>query len=140
MATISILSLTRHRTMDPHLPRYNTGNMAAAAAYIDRLSANLGGTELVAPLTHVLGKPAIAGYARQVLVLTDGQVSDTQVRNEGQKENEPNRSTSTCLSRLFPRLILSLFLPLSLALPSFIFFAFLDMSNRTRCVHRNRSR
>lgn len=37
--------------------------------------ADLGGTELLPPLKDVLSQPPIAEYARQVFVLTDGEVS-----------------------------------------------------------------
>ena len=63
----------------PNSKKYTATTMAQATAYIDALGADLGGTALVAPLVHLLALPGITGYSRQMFVLTDGQVSDTQV-------------------------------------------------------------
>ena len=42
------------------------------------MGADLGGTEILQPLQDILQAPTIPGYARQVFVLTDGEVSNTQ--------------------------------------------------------------
>ncbi len=39
------------------------------------LEADLGGTELLQPLQHILSLELIAGFRRQIFVLTDGGVS-----------------------------------------------------------------
>lgn len=41
------------------------------------LGANLGGTEIYKPLNSVYKKPLIPGYLRQIFILTDGEVSNT---------------------------------------------------------------
>ena len=41
------------------------------------ISANLGGTEILNPLRFILQQEVKAGLARQVFVLTDGQVSNS---------------------------------------------------------------
>ncbi|XP_021948454.1 von Willebrand factor A domain-containing protein 5A [Folsomia candida] len=42
------------------------------------ISANLGGTEILEPLQHIYSRPSIPGYLRQIFVITDGQVSNTE--------------------------------------------------------------
>lgn len=42
------------------------------------MSANMGGTEIFQPLQTILMEKVIEGYPRQVFLLTDGGVSDTQ--------------------------------------------------------------
>lgn len=42
------------------------------------MSANMGGTEIYAPLMNLLNEKVIDGYPRQVFLLTDGGVSNTQ--------------------------------------------------------------
>lgn len=39
--------------------------------------ADLGGTELLAPLKAIFCKPVVKNFPRQVFILTDGQVSNT---------------------------------------------------------------
>ena len=40
--------------------------------------ANLGGTDILKPLTEVLRQPPKEGYPRQLFILTDGEVNNTQ--------------------------------------------------------------
>ena len=56
---------------------YNDQTLARATAHIAGMGANLGGTELLAPLKAVFASPTRPGFSRQVFVLTDGQVSNT---------------------------------------------------------------
>jgi Ca-activated chloride channel family protein len=49
-----------------------------AAEHVEQLDADLGGTEILAPLATILGEPPPAGQARQLVVLTDGEVTNTQ--------------------------------------------------------------
>jgi hypothetical protein len=44
---------------------------------VEGLRADLGGTELLAPLEAIFASAVISGYTRQVFVLTDGEVSNT---------------------------------------------------------------
>ena len=41
------------------------------------LNADYGGTEILQPLQAILASAPVPGYARQVFVLTDGEVSNT---------------------------------------------------------------
>eukprot|EP00588_Corethron_pennatum_P016065 CAMPEP_0194304156 /NCGR_PEP_ID=MMETSP0171-20130528/1942_1 /TAXON_ID=218684 /ORGANISM="Corethron pennatum, Strain L29A3" /LENGTH=788 /DNA_ID=CAMNT_0039055323 /DNA_START=383 /DNA_END=2749 /DNA_ORIENTATION=- len=51
--------------------------MAEAFLYVGNMTANYGGTEILAPLKKVLKSSRIVGFDRQVIVMTDGQVSNT---------------------------------------------------------------
>ena len=71
---------------------YNDDSLALAIKHVSSLRADLGGTEMYQPLEDVLNSPAILGYARQVFVLTDGEISNTeQVIQLVQKNNTKAR-------------------------------------------------
>lgn len=38
------------------------------------LDADLGGTEILAPIMKIVNQPGIDGYLRQIFILTDGEV------------------------------------------------------------------
>jgi hypothetical protein len=42
------------------------------------MTANLGGTEIESPLSDIFSSPIIEGYPKQIFLLTDGQVSNTE--------------------------------------------------------------
>ena len=65
------------RKLWPKSAKYARQSLADATAHISSMNADLGGTELLQPLQDVLAQPNIAGYKRQVFVLTDGEVSNT---------------------------------------------------------------
>jgi Ca-activated chloride channel family protein len=56
---------------------YDEASMKEAAAFVATLEANMGGTELLPALQFVVSQEMAAGLARQVLVLTDGEVTNT---------------------------------------------------------------
>jgi hypothetical protein len=56
---------------------YDDRTLAEASTCVDALAANLGGTEILDPLRFVLESPRTGALERQVIVLTDGQVTDT---------------------------------------------------------------
>ena len=61
---------------------YNDSTLKTASKYVASIEANMGGTQILAPLIDVFsqGVSAAIGTDRQVFVLTDGQVSnDVQV-------------------------------------------------------------
>ena len=57
---------------------YTEDTLRRALALCDSLSANLGGTEILRPLKEIFGRKVATGSARQVFILTDGQVSNTE--------------------------------------------------------------
>ena len=56
----------------------NADSLAAATQWLDALRANLGGTEILAPIAHILQQPVAPGCARSLLLLTDGQVGNEE--------------------------------------------------------------
>ena len=57
---------------------YNSENIRNASELIEKLSADLGGTNLMQPLTRILNSEIPKGYARQIFVLTDGEINNTK--------------------------------------------------------------
>ncbi len=56
---------------------YTQETLDTAMAHLQNLQADLGGTELLSPLEAIFRSPAVPGFSRQVFVLTDGSVSNT---------------------------------------------------------------
>ncbi|XP_013887062.1 von Willebrand factor A domain-containing protein 5B1 isoform X2 [Austrofundulus limnaeus] len=56
---------------------YEEEALAQACDYIRRIRADMGGTNLLAPLTWILRQPMISGHPRLLFLLTDGAVSNT---------------------------------------------------------------
>lgn len=54
---------------------YTQENLDAASRWVETVDADMGGTEILAPLRAVLDRPA-GGARREVILLTDGQVSN----------------------------------------------------------------
>lgn len=61
----------------PESRAYDETSLAAANAHVASLNANLGGTEVLPALQFVLEHPRLSALARQVVVMTDGQVTNT---------------------------------------------------------------
>ncbi len=55
---------------------YGQDALDAAAAAVDAMEADLGGTELLPALASVLEREPLEGLAREVVLLTDGEVTD----------------------------------------------------------------
>jgi len=55
---------------------YNETNVREAEAMIKKMNADLGGTELLAPLDWLKKEKPSTGCARQIFLLTDGEVSN----------------------------------------------------------------
>ena len=58
---------------------YNQENLEYAIRHAESLQADLGGTELLSPLKHIFSQRLLPGLPRQIFVLTDGSVSNTQL-------------------------------------------------------------
>jgi hypothetical protein len=69
---------SRHELLFQKPTKLSSKSLATATQHVTNLQANLGGTSLLPPLLEVLSQRSVSGYARQVFVLTDGQVSNTQ--------------------------------------------------------------
>eukprot|EP00588_Corethron_pennatum_P004189 CAMPEP_0194301486 /NCGR_PEP_ID=MMETSP0169-20130528/61820_1 /TAXON_ID=218684 /ORGANISM="Corethron pennatum, Strain L29A3" /LENGTH=795 /DNA_ID=CAMNT_0039051737 /DNA_START=52 /DNA_END=2436 /DNA_ORIENTATION=+ len=62
---------------DESQPKSSLAAMAKASLHVSNMQADYGGTEILAPLRKVLNSNQIVGFDRQVIVMTDGQVSNT---------------------------------------------------------------
>lgn len=63
-----------YRKLWPHSVKYSKDSLREGTAHIASMQADLGGTEILAPLTDIFRTPLIPGYMRQIFVLTDGEV------------------------------------------------------------------
>ena len=52
-------------------------NLDSAIAKVTKMEANLGGTNIFNPLDNVFSEPIIPGYPKNIIVLTDGAVRNT---------------------------------------------------------------
>lgn len=76
----------------PQSKRYDDETLRMATQHISQITANLGGTEIYQPLDYLFKLQKIPGYTRQIFVLTDGQVTNTeQVISLVQKNNTSSR-------------------------------------------------
>ena len=57
---------------------YDQANLDVAVSHAQSMQADLGGTELKPPLEFIFKQKVLPGLPRQVMVLTDGSVSNTQ--------------------------------------------------------------
>ena len=73
---------------------YNEKTAQEAERMIRSMDASFGGTEILEPLKYLKQRPAVAGRSRQVFLLTDGEVSNTDAVGQGDAFEWSNR---TCL-------------------------------------------
>ena len=57
---------------------YSDRTLDEACSHAKSMDADLGGTEILCPLQDLFSQPLIKGYPRQVFILTDGGVGNTQ--------------------------------------------------------------
>jgi Ca-activated chloride channel family protein len=69
---------SRFEQLFPESRVYDEASLALASHHVAGLRADLGGTEILAPLEAILKAPPRPGLPRQLFVLTDGQVSNTE--------------------------------------------------------------
>jgi Ca-activated chloride channel family protein len=67
-----------HELLFPSSRPYDQASLREASAYAAAIQADLGGTELLPALTAIVEQPLQAGHSRQLFVLTDGQISNTE--------------------------------------------------------------
>ena len=66
---------------------YDQKHLEEAIKHAQEMQADLGGTELLSPLQYIFGIKPRSGYARQIFVLTDGSVSNTDACIQLMKSN-----------------------------------------------------
>jgi von Willebrand factor A domain-containing protein 5 len=80
---------SNYQMLFPRSVKYDDSSLRKATSHIASIKSDLGGTELMGPLRAVFNSPPIRDYPRQVFVITDGQVSNTnQVIQEVEKNNQ----------------------------------------------------
>ncbi|XP_068563203.1 von Willebrand factor A domain-containing protein 5A-like [Cebidichthys violaceus] len=62
----------------PKSVEYNQKFMEKALKKVDKMEADLGGTEILKPLKHIYSQPCIPNQPRQLFVFTDGEVGNTK--------------------------------------------------------------
>lgn len=81
-----------YRMMSGETLVYSQTTLERATAFVNRINADLGGTELHGPLSEILVKRPSCGESRQVILLTDGQISnESSVIELAQKHCDENR-------------------------------------------------
>ena len=74
---------------------YNKRHLEKAIKHAQQMEADLGGTELLTPLEYVFRVKPRSGYSRQLFVLTDGSVSNTNACIRQMKRNVKNTRWET---------------------------------------------
>ncbi|KAJ6246470.1 von willebrand factor a domain-containing protein 5a [Anaeramoeba flamelloides] len=67
-----------YKTLFKESVEYNEETLKQAKDHSSKMQANLGGTNILRPLQFIFKSEPVRGYARQIFLLTDGEVSNTQ--------------------------------------------------------------
>ena len=84
---------SRYTKLFPHSLPYSDKTLGEAKEAMSKLDANLGGTEILAPLNHLLEEKTEA--PRRIFVLTDGSVSNSQECIRVTRQNNTNNRVFT---------------------------------------------
>ena len=66
---------------------YTQKSVDTATEHAEKMEADMGGTNLMLPLKYIFESGFLPGYLRQVFILTDGSVSNTDICIQKVKEN-----------------------------------------------------
>ncbi|KAM8905375.1 von Willebrand factor A domain-containing protein 5A-like isoform 1-T1 [Spinachia spinachia] len=69
---------SRFEHIFPESEEYNQKTMEEALKKVEKMEADLGGTEILEPLKHIYRQPSIPSQPRQLFVFTDGEVGNTK--------------------------------------------------------------
>jgi len=69
---------SRFECLYPAPVDYSEQVLQACSLYATSMRADMGGTELEAPLESILARPPVGEYQRRLIVLTDGSVANTE--------------------------------------------------------------
>ena len=67
---------SQFESLFPHSRLYDEKSLGEGLTYLTASQADLGGTEVVAPLEHIYAKSAMKNIERQIILLTDGEVGN----------------------------------------------------------------
>ena len=63
---------TKFEKLFPESKEYNDNSLSIAISHVEKMTANLGGTNLLSPIQAILAEKPKEGIPRQVFLLTDG--------------------------------------------------------------------
>ncbi|XP_046843080.1 von Willebrand factor A domain-containing protein 5A-like [Xenia sp. Carnegie-2017] len=86
----------------PESVPYNQKNLETAVKHAENLQADLGGTELFDPLKEIFSHAPKKGLPRQVFVLTDGSISNTDSVIQLVEKNSNNSRCFSLFQRKLP--------------------------------------
>ena len=66
-----------HEALFPASRTYDQSSLDVATAHVAAMQADLGGTEMLPALQFAVQQPASEGLPRQIVILTDGEVTNT---------------------------------------------------------------
>ncbi|XP_035988434.1 von Willebrand factor A domain-containing protein 5A-like isoform X2 [Fundulus heteroclitus] len=69
---------SRFEHIFPTSVEYSEKTMEEALKEVEKMEANLGGTEILLPLKHIYAQPCIPKQFRQLFIFTDGEVGNTK--------------------------------------------------------------
>jgi Ca-activated chloride channel family protein len=67
---------TTFQNLYPQSKSYDENSMQEALKYLSQTDASLGGTEVLAPITDIYQKELESGYRSDVIMITDGEISN----------------------------------------------------------------
>merc|ERR1719456_1509837 len=67
---------SHHASLFKEARALDDASLGVASRAIDKMNADMGGTNILAPLESVFERKLPEGFAREVVLLTDGQVSN----------------------------------------------------------------
>ena len=84
-----------YSTLFTNSKRYEDASLKVATDHVAGINADMGGTEIAQPLQAIFATKILPGYPRQVFLLTDGEVSNTDSVIELVKRNTQFTRVST---------------------------------------------
>jgi hypothetical protein len=79
---------TNHNSLFPEGSQaYNDKTLELADQYVQNMTADMGGTNILNPLLSIFKEKLKAGIPRQIFLLTDGEVSNTEECIDSVKKN-----------------------------------------------------
>ncbi|CAG7721881.1 unnamed protein product [Allacma fusca] len=67
-----------YKFLFPKSVKYDDDSLKKAVAHAKELYADMGGTEILEPLKEIFSAESVPGYLRQIFVITDGEVGNTE--------------------------------------------------------------
>ncbi|KAM3875308.1 von Willebrand factor A domain-containing protein 5A-like [Diretmus argenteus] len=69
---------SRYDHIFPKSVEYSQKSIDEALKVVEKMKANMGGTEILQPLKHIYSQPCIPSQPRQLFIFTDGEVENTK--------------------------------------------------------------